>query len=238
MTQVRRRSPSATQPVIANVHTRRAYADGRTGQLHLNTAYPSGGGFDERTALLCLHPESATGAWFKSLLPELGLDRSVYAPDLPAHGNSDPAIGSALSLNDHVAAIGEFLDSMRLRSVDLFGFELGALIATELATQRPQQVRRVVLVALPDGSRGSTTGQALPTAARTTQISPKTMAARLATVTQQTLLLHPADASSTVKRPDPALPQHSASTLSQRTDELFGTGAVELARMLRAFLDQ
>jgi len=36
-------------PQPAVVHVRRSYADCRYGQLHLLTAYPSGGGFDERT---------------------------------------------------------------------------------------------------------------------------------------------------------------------------------------------
>ncbi len=221
MTQVRRRSQSASQPVITHVHTRRAYSDGRNGQLHLTTAYPSGGGFDERTPVVCLHPEAATGVWFKSLLPELGRDRSVYAPDLPAHGHSDPAPGTAIGLTDHVAAIGDFLDSMRLRSVDLLGHQLGALIAAELAAQRPQQVRRVVLIAMTDAGKDL-----------------KSIAARLAAVSQQALLLYPADMPSTAKRPESSLPHHSTAAVPQRSDDLYGPGAGDLARTLRVFLDR
>lgn len=235
MTQVRRRSRSASQSVISQVHTRRAYSDGRNGQLHLNTAYPSGGGFDERTALVCLHPGAATGAWFKGLLPELGRDRSVYAPDLPAHGHSDPAIGTALSLNEHVAAIGDLLDSMRLRHVDLLGHELGALIAAELAAARPEQVRRVVLVALPDAARNMGAAQA---AVRSLQPAARTVAALLAAVKQQSLLLYPADMPAGSRRAEVTLPQHSAAALAQRSAELYDTGAQELARTLRAFLDR
>jgi pimeloyl-ACP methyl ester carboxylesterase len=235
VTQVRRRSRTASQSVISQVHTRRAYSDGRNGQLHLNTAYPSGGGFDERTALVCLHPEAATGVWFKGLLPELGRDRSVYAPDLPAHGHSDPAIGTALSLDDHVAAIGDLLDSMRLRHVDLLGHELGARIAADLAAARPEQVRRVVLIALPDTVEDP---GAAPAAVRTPQLAARAVAARLAAVKQPTLLLHPADMPAGSRRPEATLPQHSASALAQRSEELYGTGARELARTLRAFLDR
>lgn len=236
MTQARRRSQSASQPAVAHVHTRRAYADGRNGQLHLTTAYPSGGGFDERTALVCLHPESATGSFFKSLLPELGRERSVYAPDLPAHGYSDPAPGTVLGLADHVAAIGDFLDSMRLRAVDLVGHQLGALIAAELAVQRPQQVRRVVLVSLPDQVPLSAAVASSPT--RPAASVSKPAAARLSAITQQTLLLYPGDAPANVKRLEPVSAQHSASVLAQRTDELYGSAAPELARLLRTFLDR
>jgi pimeloyl-ACP methyl ester carboxylesterase len=235
VTQARRRSQSASQPAVAHVHTRRAYSDGRNGQLHLTTAYPSGGGFDERTAVVCLHPEGATGTWFKSLLPELGRERSVYAPDLPAHGYSDPAPGTVLGLADHVAAIGDFLDSMRLRAVDLVGHQLGALIAAELAVQRPQQVSRVVLVSLPEQVPASAS---VAPSARPAPAASKPASVRLAGITQPTLLLYPADAPANVKRLDPAQTQHTASVVTQRTDELFGAAAPELARLLRTFLDR
>ena len=37
---------------------RRGYFDSRFGQLHVHYAIPSGGGFDERTTLVCLHPDA------------------------------------------------------------------------------------------------------------------------------------------------------------------------------------
>ncbi len=219
MTQARR-NQSVPKATSAHVHTRRAYTDGRSGQLHLTTAYPSGGGFDERTPLICLHPAAASGLWFRSLLPELGIDRSVYAPDLPAHGQSDPLAGAELGLADHVAAIGDFLDSMRLRSVDLLGHQLGAAIAAELAVQRPQQIRRLVLVAMPEAAKVA--------APRTTK--------PLTAVTQQALLLSPADV--VAAKRGPALPQHTETVLGQTTDVIYGTGAQELARAVRTFLDR
>ena len=70
-------------PQPAVVHVRRSYAESRFGQIHLSTAYPSGGGFDERTPVVCLHHSGASGRLFAPILRELGHDRSVYAPDLP-----------------------------------------------------------------------------------------------------------------------------------------------------------
>jgi pimeloyl-ACP methyl ester carboxylesterase len=135
-------------PQPAVVQVRRSYAECRYGQIHLSTAYPSGGGFDERTPVICLHHSGGSGRLFASMLREVGHDRSVYAPDLPGHGTSDAPHGK-ISVADLSGAIGEFLDSLRLRTVDVFGYQLGALVAAELAIARPQQVRRVMLWGVP-----------------------------------------------------------------------------------------
>jgi pimeloyl-ACP methyl ester carboxylesterase len=137
------------QPAI--VHVRRAYAECRYGQIHVWTAYPSGGGFDERTPLICLHHGGGSGRLFAPMLTELGHDRSVYAPDLPGHGTSDAA--NRTGITELAGAIADFLDAMRLRTVDLFGHQLGALVAAELAIARPQQIRRLMLWGVP--CRGS-----------------------------------------------------------------------------------
>jgi pimeloyl-ACP methyl ester carboxylesterase len=138
-------------PQPAVVHVRRSYAESRFGQIHLWTAYPSGGGFDERVPIVCLHHAGGSGRVFAPMLREIGHDRSIYAPDLPGHGSSDSA-GAKTSVADFAGAIGDFLDSLRLRSVDLFGYQLGALVTAELAIARPQQVRRVMLWGVPSYS--------------------------------------------------------------------------------------
>src|SRR3979411_2643996 len=71
------------------VRTRRAYFDCKFGQLHVRTAFPTTGGFDEEVTLLCLHPIDSSSRTFSRLLTELADVRSVYAPDLPGYGESD-----------------------------------------------------------------------------------------------------------------------------------------------------
>jgi pimeloyl-ACP methyl ester carboxylesterase len=82
------------------------------------------------------------------MLRDLGLDRSIYAPDLPGHGASDAA-GGKQSITELAGAVGDFLDSLRLRTVDIFGYQLGAQLAAELAITRPQQIRRVIVWGIP-----------------------------------------------------------------------------------------
>lgn len=127
---------------------RRGYFECRYGQLHVHNAIPSGGGFEEATPLLCLHPSPLSGRTFERFLAVAGVNRSVFAPDLPGFGDSDPPPPGA-GVAEHAAAIGDFLDSMRLRQIDLLGQRFGALVATELAAARPGQVRRLVLVSPP-----------------------------------------------------------------------------------------
>jgi pimeloyl-ACP methyl ester carboxylesterase len=135
-------------PQPAVIHVRRSYAESRYGQIHLWTAYPSGGGFDERMPVVCLHHSGGSGRLFGPMLKELGSDRSIYAPDLPGHGTSDAPNGKA-SVADLAAAVGDFLDGLRLRQVDVFGYQLGAAVAAELAITRPQQIRRIMLWGVP-----------------------------------------------------------------------------------------
>ncbi|HVC30695.1 MAG TPA: alpha/beta fold hydrolase [Steroidobacteraceae bacterium] len=138
--------PSPSRPAATGrPRVRRGYFECRYGQLHVHNAIPSGGGFEEGTPLLCLHASPLSGRTFARFLTVAGIARSVFAPDLPGFGDSDPPPPRA-RVAEHAAAIGDFLDTMRLRQIDLLGHGFGARVAVELAATRPGQVRRLVLV--------------------------------------------------------------------------------------------
>ena len=147
------------KPVAATtiVNLRRAYFESRYGQLHVRTAFPSTGGFDEHAALLLLHDCPRSSREFVPFLPVIATDRSIYAADTPGYGASDPP-PSAPTISDYAAAIGDFLDNLRLRRVDVLGHGTGAAIATELAIQRPAAVRRLIFVGLPVHTSGERAG--------------------------------------------------------------------------------
>src|SRR5438552_8146015 len=85
---MRRETP--TRPVAAQARVRRGYFECRYGQLHVHNSIPPGGGFEEGIPLLCIHKLPLSGRVFERFLAIAGQDRSVYAPDLPGFGDSDP----------------------------------------------------------------------------------------------------------------------------------------------------
>jgi pimeloyl-ACP methyl ester carboxylesterase len=150
----------AKTPAVDPPRLRRAYFECRHGQLHVHNAIPVGGGFDELTTLICLHGGSGTGRMFLEISRRLGRSRSVYSPDLPGKGESDGA-DVELSASAYAEAIGDFVDAMRFRQVDLLGVGTGAAVAAELAVARPKVVRKLALLGLVqfDGWRS---GERLP----------------------------------------------------------------------------
>jgi len=74
----------------------------------VRTAFPTTGGFDEGVTLFCLHPSENSSRTFHRFLPEIADDRSVYAPDLPGCGESDPA--PSMNLKDAAAAVADLAE--------------------------------------------------------------------------------------------------------------------------------
>lgn len=134
--------------VQTELRIRRGYFECRYGQLHVRNAIPPGGGFDEGTPLIALHGSTESSAAFERFLPLMGRDRSVYAPDLPGFGESDPPPAAA-AIADYAAAVADFCDSMRFRQIDVLGHGSGSLVSAELALSRAGSVRRVVCAGLP-----------------------------------------------------------------------------------------
>jgi len=138
----------------ADVRSRRAYFDCRFGQLHVRTAFPGTGGFDEFTTLLCIHPSGASSRVFEGFLKVIGKDRSVYAPDRPGCGESDggaaqaaaAVAGAAQAAAADAQAMSDLAADLRLRKIDVLGLSDGCEVAVELAVLKPELVRRVAFV--------------------------------------------------------------------------------------------
>ena len=130
---------------------RRQYADGRFGQVHLYRIDPERD--TGKTPLVCLPPNASSGEYFKDFMLEMGRDRTVIAVDTPGYGLSDSPPEPA-SMKDLALATGDALDALgygKSAMVDVVGWRTGARIAVELAVQRPDLLRRIVLPRVPYG---------------------------------------------------------------------------------------
>src|SRR5258705_3885221 len=130
------RRKDATPPADDRPRIRRAYMECRFGQLHVSTAFPVGGGFDDHVTLVCLHRCPLSSRFFRPFMEEVGRDRSVYAPDLPGYGESDPPPAEP-TIDDYAGAGADFLDQMRFWQVDVLGHDTGSLVAAQLARTHP-----------------------------------------------------------------------------------------------------
>jgi pimeloyl-ACP methyl ester carboxylesterase len=147
---------------------------------------------------LCLHECPGSGRSLTPFLALAGRERSVYAPDLPGFGESDGPVARA-SLSDYVGALGDFLDTMHLRKLDILGVRTGALLAAELAITRVGQVGRIVMLSVPLPVPGQhpagSPASDLPEGQRWAleALAEGAVRERLARVSQKLLVLRPRD---------------------------------------------
>jgi pimeloyl-ACP methyl ester carboxylesterase len=137
-------------PPLLRGTVKKAYVDSTWGQMHYRYASPTGRA--KRTPVVFFHPNPFSGVYFVYTLEELGRDRMAIAFDTPGYGESarPPSPQPMERLAESFAVALENMGYGRGRGkVDVSGFHTGAYIASELAAQRPDLVRRVVLSGVP-----------------------------------------------------------------------------------------
>jgi pimeloyl-ACP methyl ester carboxylesterase len=221
---------------------RRGYFECRFGQLHVHNSMPAGGGFEEGTPLLCIQDFAGSARAFAPFMALAGRDRSVYAPDLPGLGESDPA-GAHATVADYAAALADFVDAMRLRRLHVLGNRAGALIGAELALLRPAQVAALVMVSVPLAGAGqrrefaSEPGAAEPRRVLAAALTQYPARERLARLTQKLLLVRPKDdlweASWGIRE---VLPAARVADLDIPGGQLFAAAPARLFEAVRDFL--
>jgi len=123
---------------------RRQFVDTEFGQMHVRVSSPKK---VNKLSLLCLH-QSPKSSWeFIEFMTAASDDRLIIAPDLPGMGGSDkPPEKPHITIQDYARIMWEIIDHFGLVSIDIFGNHTGSMVAVEMAWQRPDSVRKLVLV--------------------------------------------------------------------------------------------
>ena len=98
--------------------------------------------------LLLLHGGLMSTGGFGPMLTELAKSRRVIGVDLQGHGRT--ALGDRkVNVVDIGRDLGVVVQKLGLRQVDAMGYSFGGFAAMQLAFQRPELVRKLVVVSAP-----------------------------------------------------------------------------------------
>ena len=76
----------------------------------------------------------------------LSADRTVYALDLPGHGQSSKDVGEG-DLASLVDVVAGFMDEMGIEKAHIFGHSMGGAVAGSFAIKHPDRVQSLALIA-------------------------------------------------------------------------------------------
>jgi len=96
-------------------------------------------------AVLLVHGMAGSSATWRAVMPALGADHLVVAPDLLGHGESAKPLGD-YSLGAYASGLRDLLGALDVGPVTVVGQSLGGGVAMQLAYQHPELVERLVLV--------------------------------------------------------------------------------------------
>ena len=137
--------PQIRDNYVSSATVRRSYVDLPGGQIHIRTA---GAQADDSRPLMCFHMSPASGVIYENWLAEMGKDRLCVAPDTPGFGMSDPP-ETPPEISDYAKTMGQVMDQLDIQDADVIGYHTGSKICVELARQRPDRIKHLVLISAP-----------------------------------------------------------------------------------------
>jgi haloalkane dehalogenase len=103
-------------------------------------------GTDDGDVVLLLHGEPSWSFLYRKMIPVIaGAGLRAVAPDLIGFGRSDkPASRGDYTYQSHMDWIGQFVDKLDLRDINLFCQDWGGLLGLRLAAEKPKRFARIV----------------------------------------------------------------------------------------------
>jgi len=95
--------------------------------------------------LVVIHGGGGDARTWRRNIAELAKNYTVYAPDLPGYGGSQPLDG-AYYIPELVEFVDKFARSLGLEKFNLVGHSLGGGIALNYALKSPHKIKKLVLV--------------------------------------------------------------------------------------------
>ncbi len=108
-------------------------------------SYRTAGVDDGRPVLLLVHGLAADAQTWGAVLDALGEWAYVIAPDLPGHGDAEPA-GGDCSIPGYAAYLRDLLRMLHVGPVTVVGHSLGGGIAMQMTYLFPDLIERLILV--------------------------------------------------------------------------------------------
>ena len=134
----------------------RAFVRIKEGQVHYRRTMEKIGG----RPLVTLHMSPVASSFLVNLLDTLDDgSRRLIAPDTLGNGDSAPLFKKVAEIPDFAEALGRVLDALGVDEIDLYGVRTGSMIATELALQQPDRVKRLILDELTVPGPARSTGE-------------------------------------------------------------------------------
>ncbi|MDQ1550865.1 MAG: hypothetical protein QOD50_287 [Actinomycetota bacterium] len=104
----------------------------------------------EGPTVVLLHGVASSSVTFQNVLPLIEGAHRAITIDLLGFGESPIPPNAEYTLAEHVLAVSETIDSLKLRTpFALVGHSMGALIAARYAARNPKRVNKLVLVSPP-----------------------------------------------------------------------------------------
>jgi len=99
------------------------------------------------TPILLIHGWGGSGSYWRDTAAVLSRQATVYVPDLPGTGRSQP-VSTPQNMFDQVENLLAMLDHFNLQQVQVVGHSMGAAMGILLADKEPKRVEKLVVTSM------------------------------------------------------------------------------------------